>query len=193
MTVGCLLPESKWHKKIFSSISSLKCNYFRAGVMQGVLVAIGAGVMWFIIYGSYALAFWWSSSWTIGKFVRKIQDPDNCYARYTPASLLIVTQIGNNYKSFHIDDWISGRTTCWQLLNLDPRTIYILVATLAWLEHCLGLGQSKDILYRQWDEQLTISFQYSSTKRRCWGFSSTKGFTDVCLGQFLFNIASFQR
>ena len=26
--------------------------------MRGLLVAVGAGVMWFIIYGSYALAFW---------------------------------------------------------------------------------------------------------------------------------------
>ena len=30
----------------------------RAGCMRGLLVAVGAGVMWFIIYGSYALAFW---------------------------------------------------------------------------------------------------------------------------------------
>ena len=31
----------------------------RAGIMRGVLVAIGGAIMWFIIYASYALAFWY--------------------------------------------------------------------------------------------------------------------------------------
>ncbi len=31
----------------------------KAGIMRGTLTAVGAGVMWFIIYSSYALAFWY--------------------------------------------------------------------------------------------------------------------------------------
>ena len=31
----------------------------KAGVMRGAIVAVGAGFMWFIIYASYALAFWY--------------------------------------------------------------------------------------------------------------------------------------
>ena len=34
-------------------------NARRAGIMRGVLVAIGGAIMWFIIYASYALAFWY--------------------------------------------------------------------------------------------------------------------------------------
>ena len=73
--------------------SSLKCNYIphRAGIMRGVLVAIGAGVMWFIIYGSYALAFWYGVKLIMDDREVCEEDPENCYARYTPASLLIVS------------------------------------------------------------------------------------------------------
>ena len=86
--------------------------------MRGLLVAVGAGVMWFIIYGSYALAFWCGDkiiNISIQEYLHIdicteilrhmyrygvklimddrevcVEDPENCVARYTPASLLIV-------------------------------------------------------------------------------------------------------
>ena len=58
--------------------------------MRGLLVAVGAGLMWFIIYGSYALAFWYGVKLIMDDREVCIEDPDNCLARYTPASLLIV-------------------------------------------------------------------------------------------------------
>ena len=66
--------------------------------MRGVLVAIGAGVMWFIIYGSYALAFWYGVKLIMDDREVCEEDPDNCYARYTPASLLIVKNMINAYN-----------------------------------------------------------------------------------------------
>ena len=64
---------------------------FRAGILRGVLVAVGAGLMWFIIYGSYALAFWYGVKLIMDDRVLCLEDPDACLARYTPASLLIVS------------------------------------------------------------------------------------------------------
>ena len=62
----------------------------KAGVMRGVLVALGAGVMWFIIYGSYGLAFWYGVKLIMDDREACTVDPEDCNARYTPASLLIV-------------------------------------------------------------------------------------------------------
>ena len=59
--------------------------------MRGLLVAVGAGMMWFIIYGSYALAFWYGVKLIMDDREICIEDPENCSARYTPASLLIVS------------------------------------------------------------------------------------------------------
>ena len=87
----------------------------RAGCMRGLLVAVGAGVMWFIIYGSYALAFWCGDKIInisihthlhICRYGVKlimddrevcVEDPENCVARYTPASLLIVSCCKRHY------------------------------------------------------------------------------------------------
>ena len=68
---------------------------FRAGILRGVLVAVGAGLMWFIIYGSYALAFWYGVKLIMDDRVLCLEDPDACLARYTPASLLIVREHSN--------------------------------------------------------------------------------------------------
>ena len=68
---------------------------FRAGILRGVLVAVGAGLMWFIIYGSYALAFWYGVKLIMDDRVLCLEDPDACLARYTPASLLIVSSHSN--------------------------------------------------------------------------------------------------
>ena len=67
----------------------------RAGCMRGLLVAVGAGVMWFIIYGSYALAFWYGVKLIMDDRESCVEDPEDCYARYTPASLLIVSTESN--------------------------------------------------------------------------------------------------
>ena len=63
----------------------------KAGVMRGTLVGVGAGLMWFIIYGSYALAFWYGVKLIMDDREICINEPENCTARYTPASLLIVS------------------------------------------------------------------------------------------------------
>lgn len=55
-----------------------------------MLVAVGAGLMWFIIYGSYALAFWYGVKLIMDDRETCVEQPEDCFARYTPASLLIV-------------------------------------------------------------------------------------------------------
>jgi len=62
----------------------------QAGTMRGLIVGVGAGLMWFIIYGSYALAFWYGVKLIMDDREICVNDPENCAARYTPASLLIV-------------------------------------------------------------------------------------------------------
>lgn len=62
----------------------------QAGVTRGTIVGVGAGLMWFIIYGSYALAFWYGVKLIMDDREICVNDPENCQARYTPASLLIV-------------------------------------------------------------------------------------------------------
>ena len=66
----------------------------KAGIMRGTLVGVGAGLMWFIIYGSYALAFWYGVKLIMDDREICVTDPENCVARYTPASLLIVSLCG---------------------------------------------------------------------------------------------------
>ena len=63
----------------------------QAGTMRGLIVGVGAGLMWFIIYGSYALAFWYGVKLIMDDREICVNDPENCAARYTPASLLIVS------------------------------------------------------------------------------------------------------
>ena len=59
------------------------------------MVAVGAGLMWFIIYGSYALAFWYGVKLIMDDRESCEKDPEDCLARYTPASLLIVSSNSN--------------------------------------------------------------------------------------------------
>ena len=63
----------------------------RAAIFRGSLVSLGAGLMWFIIYGSYALAFWYGVKLIMDDREECTADPEHCTARYTPASLLIVS------------------------------------------------------------------------------------------------------
>ena len=66
-------------------------------MLRGFLTGVGGGLMWFIIYASYALAFWYG--------VKLIMDDreacltsllENCNVRYDPSSLLIVFFSGKN-------------------------------------------------------------------------------------------------
>ena len=59
--------------------------------MRGLIVGSGAGVMWFLIYGSYALAFWYGVKLIMDDREACILEPLMCNARYTPATLLIVS------------------------------------------------------------------------------------------------------
>ena len=59
--------------------------------MRGLLVGSGAGVMWLLIYGSYALAFWYGVKLIMDDREACILEPLTCSARYTPATLLIVS------------------------------------------------------------------------------------------------------
>ena len=47
--------------------------------------------MWFLIYGSYALAFWYGVKLIMDDREACIIEPLLCNARYTPATLLIVS------------------------------------------------------------------------------------------------------
>ena len=54
---------------------------FRAGILRGVLVAVGAGLMWFIIYSSYALAFWYGVKLIMDDRVECFTDLEECNVR----------------------------------------------------------------------------------------------------------------
>ena len=76
----------------------------RAGVMRGVLTGIGGGLMWFIIYSSYALAFWYGVKLVMDDSEACIQAFDllrnattnatmaspECNIRYEPKTMLVV-------------------------------------------------------------------------------------------------------
>ena len=53
----------------------------RAGVMRGVLTGVGGGLMWFIIYSSYALAFWYGVKLIMDDRVECFTDLENCDVR----------------------------------------------------------------------------------------------------------------
>ena len=84
--------------------------------MRGVLVAVGGAIMWLVIYGTYALAFWYGvklimddregclislkecldENITKGTFDDG-QNCETCQSGYTPASLLVVNITISNY------------------------------------------------------------------------------------------------
>ena len=80
--------------------------------MRGVLVAVGGAIMWLVIYGTYALAFWYgvklimddregclfSLKECLGEDIMngtfdEGQNCEICQSGFTPASLLVVTNI----------------------------------------------------------------------------------------------------
>ena len=60
--------------------------------MRGLLTGVGGGLMWFIIYASYALAFWYGVKLIMDDREACLKDLKACRIRYDPSSLLIVSQ-----------------------------------------------------------------------------------------------------
>lgn len=56
----------------------------KTGKRKGMYSGIGSGIMWFIIYCTYALAFWYGVDLIL-------QDRDKPHKEYTPAVLIIVS------------------------------------------------------------------------------------------------------
>ena len=59
--------------------------------MRGLLTGVGGGLMWFIIYASYALAFWYGVKLIMDDRETCLKDLNSCHVRYDPSSLLIVS------------------------------------------------------------------------------------------------------
>jgi ATP-binding cassette subfamily B (MDR/TAP) protein 1 len=76
------IPEPRYDVKLVGARN--------AGVKRGALVAVGAGFMWFIIYASYALAFWYGVKLIMDDRDSCEENQAECSPRYTPSSLLIV-------------------------------------------------------------------------------------------------------
>lgn len=74
---------------IFISFSSFRYSdrlepTKKTGSKKGMWAGIGSGIMWFIIYATYALAFWYG----VGLI---IDSRHETYPVYTPAVLMIVS------------------------------------------------------------------------------------------------------
>ena len=63
----------------------------KAGMLRGFLTGVGGGLMWFIIYSSYALAFWYGVKLIMDDREACLNDLTSCEVRYDPSSLLIVS------------------------------------------------------------------------------------------------------
>lgn len=61
------------------------------GMRKGLYSGLGSGIMWFIIYASYALAFWYG-------VILILADRDKVDKEYDPAVLIIVSMIDLNIK-----------------------------------------------------------------------------------------------
>lgn len=62
----------------------------KAGMLRGLLTGMGGGLMWFIIYSSYALAFWYGVKLIMDDREACLEDLSTCYVRYDASSLLVV-------------------------------------------------------------------------------------------------------
>lgn len=81
----------------------------RAGIMRGLLTAVGGGLMWFIIFASYALAFWYGVKLIVDDTEECLENINDCNPRYDAGSLLIVS---------YFSRWSLSRT-------LAPRTFFL--------------------------------------------------------------------
>lgn len=56
----------------------------RAGVKRGLVTGVGMGLMWFLIYAAYALAFYYGT----GLILESRTDPNS---NFNPSNLIIVS------------------------------------------------------------------------------------------------------
>jgi len=61
--------------------------------MRGALTGLGGGIMWLIIYSSYALAFWFGVKLVMDDRQKCIEEYEECHVRYDASRLIIVTCI----------------------------------------------------------------------------------------------------
>ena len=69
----------------------------RSGVLRGMLTGISGGILWFLIFASYALAFWYGVKLVMDDLEDCFKDPNKCNVRYDPKSMLVVSQIDGIY------------------------------------------------------------------------------------------------
>ena len=65
----------------------------RAGLLRGTLTGVGGGLMWLLIYSSYALAFWFGVKFIMDDrraCFEGLAAGGICYIRYDAATLLVV-------------------------------------------------------------------------------------------------------
>ena len=65
----------------------------RSGILRGILTGVSGGIVWFLIFASYALAFWYGIKLVMDDREDCFKDPENCHMRYDPKSMLIVSRI----------------------------------------------------------------------------------------------------
>lgn len=80
-TVAAFGGESKEIERYKTNLQPAEYNGKRKGLFSG----IGNGVMWFIIFACYGLAFWYGIKLIIEDRDKEVEDRD-----YTPAILIIV-------------------------------------------------------------------------------------------------------
>ena len=70
----------------------------RSGIFRGMLTGVSTGMMWFLIFASYALAFWYGVKLIMDDVEDCKADPTDCHVRYDPKSLLVVSLNFNDIK-----------------------------------------------------------------------------------------------
>lgn len=56
-----------------------------------MLTGVSGGLVWLIIFCSYALAFWYGVRLIMDDRKECLEDPENCNPRYDPKSMLVVS------------------------------------------------------------------------------------------------------
>ena len=62
----------------------------RSGIFRGMLTGVSGGLTWFLIFASYALAFWYGVKLVMDDAESCLEDPANCHVRYEPKTMLVV-------------------------------------------------------------------------------------------------------
>ena len=58
--------------------------------MRGILTGVGGGLMWLIIYSSYAIAFWYGVKLIMDDREKCLENLEDCTVRFDASTLLIV-------------------------------------------------------------------------------------------------------